>query len=489
MNTDTILILDFGGNQAYYTARRLRGERFYSEILPGDTDPAQLIAGEHIKGIVLAGGDSDDLIARPLPFDPALAGVPVLAFGGAARMLAGRIGAEHRGIQLQNNKDFVQFTPCTLFDGLDENDRFFDRVDGFSLPEGYAPIAGTPSGLMPAFGCAEKNIYALQFYVESNDPDGLRILENFAEGICGCARSWSVDVFAPQLIEQVRADLGTNRVLVPVSGGLDSTVTAALLQKAIGGKLSCLYIDTGLMRKGDQELVRKTFYDQLGISLIELEASDRFLKVLEDVHDPAEKRRIMHDEFSAVFAEQYVKAGDLDCMAEGRIYPDVLKGKPCLVTNMIDGCRRYEPLRMLFKEDVRALGRYLGVPEEIVTRPSFESCGLSVRCLGSVTPERVEMLRQADFIFREEVEKAGLSRRIAQYFAILTDLRTPGMSGDGYVCALRALGSSNAGKAPAYKLPYDLMEIVVQRITAEVPGITHVVYDITGRPIANVEWE
>ena len=488
MNDDLILILDYGGNQAYYTARRLRGERFYCEILPGDCDPALLVSRSP-RGVILAGGDSSELIASPLPFDPALPGVPVLAFGGAARMLAESIGAQHRGIQIENNKDFLQFNPCALFEGLDENDRFFDRVDGYALPEGYAAIASTPSGVEPGFGNAEKHIYALQFYVESNDPDGLRILENFAEGICKCSRSWSVEQFAPRLIEQVRSEIGSGRVLMPVSGGVDSTVTAALLHRAIGKNLSCLFVDTGLLRKGDVELVRKTFFNQMDISLIELDAQERFLKALTGIHDPAEKRRVMHEEFSAIFAEQYVKAGDLDCMAEGTIYPDVLHGLPCTVTNMIDGCRRFEPLKLLFKEDVRALGRYLGVPEEIVNRPSLESCGLSVRCLGEVTPERLQKLRQADYIFREEVEKAGLSRRIAQYFAILTDMRTPGLNGDGYVCVLRALGSSNAGKAPAYKLPYDLMEAVVQRITSEVPGITHVVYDITGRPIASVEWE
>lgn len=488
MNTDLILILDFGGSQAYYTARRLRGERFYCEILPGDTNPAELISRAP-KGIILAGGDSKALRCEALAFDPELPGVPVLAFGGAARMLAERIEAEHRGIQLEGNKDFLQFGACPLFEGLSENDRFFDRVDGYNLPAGYSEIATTPAGLVPGFGCMEKNIYALQFYVESNDPDGLRILENFAEGICGCARNWTVDVFAPLLIERVRAEIGSSSVMVPVSGGVDSAVAAALLQRAIGGRLSCLFVNTGLLRKGDPELVRKIFYDQMGMNLIEIDAQDRFLKALAGIHDPSEKRRVMHDEFSAVFAEQYIKAGDIDCMSEGVIYPDVLRGLPCDVSNLIDGCRRIEPLRMLFKEDVRALGRYLGLPEEIVTRPSFESSGLSVRCLGEVTLSRLNMLKEADAIFRDEVEKAGLSRRIAQYFAILTDLCTPGMHGEGYVCALRALGSSNAGKAPAYKLPYDLMEAVVQRITAEIPGITHVVYDITGRPIAAVEWE
>lgn len=488
MNTDLILILDFGGNQAYYTARRLRGEQFYCEILPGDIDPQQ-ISARAPRGLILAGGDSKALRAEELPFDPACFGVPVLAFGGSARRLAESIGAEHRGIQLESNKDFVQFSPCPLFEGLDENDRFFDRVDGYALPEGYTAIATTPSGLTPGFASVDKQIYGLQFYVESNDPDGLRILENFAEHVCACPRNWTVDAFAPKLIEEVRAEVGTSGVLIPVTGGVDSAVTAALLSKAIGGRLNCLFVNTGLLRKGEPEFVRRCFYEHMGLNLTEVDVSERFLKALTAIHDPAEKRRIMHDEFSAVFAEQYIKAGDIDCMAEGTIYPDVLYNAPCLVSNMIDGCRRIEPLKLLFKEDVRALGRYLGVPEELINRPSFESCGLSVRCLGEVTPSRLNMLREADSIFREEVEKAGLARKIAQYFAILTEMRTPSLCGDGYVCALRALGSSNAGKAPAYKLPYDLMEAVVQRITSEIPGITHVVYDITGRPIANVEWE
>lgn len=488
MNTDLILILDFGGSQAYYTARKLRGEQFYCEILPGTTSLEEITARAP-RGLMLIGGDARALRADPLPFAPEDAGVPVLAFGGAARMLAERIGAEHRGIQLEGNKDFVQFSACPLFDGLDENDRFFERVDGFSLPEDYAAIAATPAGLTPAFANVDKGIYALQFYVESNDPDGLRILENFAEHICNCPRNWTVDNFAPRLIEQARAEAGNARVLIPVSGGVDSAVAAMLLQRAIGGRLSCLFINTGLLRKGDPELVRRAFKDQMGMNLIEVDAQERFMKALAGVDSPLEKRRIMHEEFSAAFAEQYIKAGDIECMAEGVIYPDVLHRVPSMVTNMIDGCRRTEPLRLLFKEDVRALGRYLGVPEELITRPSFEICGLSVRCLGEVTPARLNLLREADAIFREEVEKASLSRKIAQYFAILTDMRTPGCAGEGYVCVLRALGSSNAGKAPAYKLPYDLMDAVVQRITSEVPGITRVVYDITGRPTAAVEWE
>ena len=488
MNTDLILILDFGGNPAYYTARRLRGEQYYCEVLPGDT-PLEAILNRAPKGVILAGGDSDTLAPAPLPFDPEALGVPVLAFGGAARMLAESVGAAHKGISLESNKDFVQFQECDLFAELSENDRFFDRVDGFELPEGYREIAVTPAGLVPAFACEEKHIYGLQFYVESNDPDGLKILENFAGAICGCPQSWTVENYAPALIDSARTSIGNAKVLIPVSVGVDSAVTAALLHRAIGQRLVCLFIDTGLLSKGDAEFIRKSYREQMGMNLIEVDAQERFLKALRGVHDANEKRRILHDEFSAVFAEQYIKAGDVECMAEGTIYPDVLRGTPQLISNMIDGCKKVEPLRLLFKEDARALGRWLGVPEELITRPSFESCGLSVRCLGEVTPERLSMLREADAIFRQEVERASLSRRIAQYFAILTDMRTPGRNGEGYVCVLRALGSSNAGKAPAFKLPYDLMEAVVQRITSEVPGITHVAYDITGRPTASVEWE
>lgn len=488
MNSDCILVLDFGGNQAYYTARRLRGEQYYCEILPGNASPEEILA-RNPRGLLLAGGDSGALRADPLPFDPEEMQLPVLAFGGAARMLAERVGARHLGMQLEKNKASVQFIPCDLFAGLCENDRFFDRIDGYELSEGYKAIAGTPEGLMPCFANTEKHIYALQFYVESNDPDGLNILENFAGAICGCSRSWSVENYAPMLIERMRSEIGEAKVLLPVSGGVDSAVTAALLQKAIGARLNCLLVDTGLLRKGDVERVRRSFVEQMKINLIEVSAQERFLKALRGVSQPKEKRSLLYREFSAVFAEQYIKAGDVECMAEGTIYPDVIHGKPALVTNMIEGCRRFEPLRMLFKEDVRDLGRYLGVPEELTGQPSFESCGLSVRCLGEVTPERLAMLRDADAIFRQEVEKAGLHRKVAQYFAVLTDMKTPGIHGEGYVCALRALGSSNAGKAPAFKLPYDLMEAVVQRITSEIPGITHVVYDITGRPTAAVEWE
>jgi len=488
MNTDLILVLDFGGNQAYYTARRLRGEQFYCEILPGDTDPEEIIARKPL-GIVIAGGENDDAQAQPLPFDPEMFHVPVLALGAAARMLAESCSAQYSGTQRKNGIDSVLFSICDLFEGLSENDRFLDRVDQYALPEGFSPIATTHSGLTPGFACLPKHIYGLQFYVESNDPDGLQILQNFAENICGAPRDWYVENFAPLLIEQLREKIGDGSVLIPVSGGVDTAVAAAVLHRAIGNRLTCLFVDTGLLRKGDAELVRKTFYDQMGMNLLFVEAQDRFVKALQGVSDPREKRRIMHDEFSAMFAEQYIKSGSYDHMAEGTIYPDIIRGEPRLVSNMIDGCTRIEPLRLLFKDDVRALGRYLEVPGELINRPSFECSGLSVRCLGEVTEEKLAMLREADAIFCEEVEKASLTRRIAQFFVILTDLKTPGINGNGYLCALRALGSSNAGKAPAFKLPYDLMEAVVQRITTEVPGITHVVYDITGRPIASVEWE
>ena len=488
MDKDAILILDFGGNQAYYTARRMRGEQFYCEILPGNTDPETIMAMSP-KGIVLVGGECAELHAPALPFEPDVFGVPVLALGGAARMLATSIKAEYTGIQMENNKDFVQFSVCDLFEELSENDRYFERVDGFTLPEGYISIASTQNGLMPCFANLEKHIYGLQFYVESNDPDGFKILENFAGGICGCTKNWTVENFAPVLIERIREEVGDSNVLISISGGVDSAVTAALLSRAIGNRLVCLFVDNGLLRKGDPEMVRRIFRDDMKLELVEVDARERFVNALRGVSDPEEKRDILYDEFSSVLAEQYVKVGSVEFMAEGTIYPDVLSGKPRLGHKMIEGCRAIEPIRQLFKEEVRALGRYLNLSEEIVTRPSFASPGLAIRCLGEVTQERLHVLREADLIFRQEIEKAGLSRKIAQFFVILTDLKTPGLRGDGYVCVLRAMGSSNAGNAPAYRLPYDLMDAVVRRITGEVPGVNHVVYDITARPIASVEWE
>ena len=488
MNKDLICILDFGGSQAYYTARRLRGEQFYCEVLSADT-PLEHILARNPRGVILAGGDTGEERAPALPFDPECFGIPLMALGGTARMLAENIGAVHQGTMLSGGKEFVQFNLCDLFSELSENDRFFDRIDGYQLPEEYLAIATTPSGLTPAFGSIEKNIYGLQFYVESNDPDGLKILENFAEYICKCPRNWNVENFASVLIEQTREEIGDANVMLPVSGGVDSAVTAALISRAVGARLTCIYIDSGLLRKGDPELVQKNLCEQMGLNLIVVDARERFMKALRGVHEPDEKRRLLYDEFSALYAEEYIKSGSAECMAEGTIYSDVLRGKPRLLYRMIDGCKRIEPLRLLFKEEVRMLGRFLGVPEELIKRPSFASTGLSARCMGEVTPERLEMLRNADFIFRQEVEKAGLDRKIAQYFAILTNMKTPGINGEGYVCALRALGSSSAGRASAYKLPYDLMEAVVTRITAEVPGINHVVYDITGRPTAAVEWE
>ena len=486
--SDIILILDFGGSQAYYTARRLRSERFYCEILPGDTDPEEIIARTP-RGVILAGGETADVErASALPFDPEALGVPVLAFGGTARMLAERIGAEYRGEALHKTKAFMQFLPCPLFEGLSEADRLFGRVDSYeSFPEGWTAIASTPDDVAPAFACLEKNLYGLQFYVESNDPEGFTILENFAERVCGSPRNWTVDEIAPRLIEEVRAETEGLHVLIPISGSVDPAVTAALLQKAIGNRLSCLFIDTGFLRKGEAELVTRCYRDEMGMNLIEVDARERFLKALDGISDAQQKRRVIREEFTAIFAEQYIKAG-VECMAEGTIYSDVLRNRPHLVGNMIEGCKRLEPLKHLFKENVRALGRVLGVPEELIERSAFESGGLAVRCLGEVTRERLDTLREADAIFHEEIERAGLSKRIAQHFAILTDLHTPGEN-DGCICALRALGTSNEGRAPAYKLPYDLMEAAVRRITGEVPGINRVVYDITGRPTASVEWE
>lgn len=487
MNRDLILILDFGGNQAYYTARKLRGEQFYCEILPANAT-AEEIAARSPRGILMAGGENTDTPPM-LSCHAEDMHVPILALGKSSQIIADDIGAESLGPQLSDSRESVQFTSCALFESLSESDRFFDCINGYNLPEGYIPIASTPSGLTAAFGQPVRNIYGLQFYVESNDPDGLMILQNFAERICGCKRSWTVDSIASQLIEDARTALENAKVLMPVSSSADTAVTAAILSRAIGNRLTCLYIDTGLHSMGDADRIRRTYADQMNLNLVVVNAEERFLKALRGVADPVQKRAILANEFSAAFIEEYIHTGDSDCVALGTIYSDILRKRPQALSGLIDGCRSYAPLRYLFKEDVRMVGHYLGVPDELLTRMTFSNAGLAVRCLGEVTAERLSILRHADAIYCEEIERAGYSRKIAQYFAVLTDITTPGQNGCGYVCALRALGTSNAGKAPAYKLPYDLMEAIVTRITSEIVQINHVVYDITGRPTAAVEWE
>lgn len=490
MGNDFILVLDFGGPQAQSTARKLRGQNFYCEVHSCSID-VETIRRKDPRGLLLVGGPGDQ------PFDEEILrlGIPVLAMGFSSRCMAKAVGAICEGALLTGRASQITFLPCPLFDGLGESDRYFERIDALKLPEGFEPIATTIEGLMPAFANIASNLYGLQFYAESNDPDGVRILANFAGDICGCTAFWSPEFYIEREVSYIRERIGDGKAIMAISGGVDSTVCAMLMRRAIGDRLKCVFVDTGLMRKGEVENVAHTFRDQLGLELVIADARERVLNALRGVTDPHEKRRLIHDSFIRTMQEEAAAYIGAEYLVEGTIYTDLLNGTPTEsnYAERLETLKRIEPIRMLFKDEVRYVGETLGVPRELLAQQPFPGSGLAIRCIGEVTAEKLFLLREADAIFRSEIIEAGLDRRLAQYFAILTDVQTIGMR-DGkpcteHACALRAIGSTDASGVTIAKLPYDLIERVVLRITSQVPGINRVLYDVTGKPSAMAEWE
>lgn len=491
MDNDFILVLDLGGSEAVTMARKLRNQNFYTEILSQSAD-IELLRRKSPRGILIVGGD-DPRQAEPFPRAALSLGIPVLAMGAAARMMAEAIGAVPEGIMLQNGASQISFQPCELFDQLSESDRYLTRIDGFALPEGFQPIATTIDGLIPAFGDFEHNLYGLQFYAESNDPDGAIILSNFAERICGCTPFWSVDNYIETEIKYVQEKIGENKALMAISGGIDSAACALLMHRAIGSQLKCVFVDNGLLRAGEVELVLNTFENELDMDIIFIPARDRFIDRLKGITDPVEKRQAVHNEFINVLSEVAREHNDIEYFIEGTIYSDLLTedGADEAYARKYESGKLVEPLRMLFKDEVRRLGEILGLPASLINRPPFPGPGLAVRCTGEVTREKLSMLRKADSIFREELKISGQDKRLSQYFVILSDTRTLGRRGGNcvyeYGCVLRAVMEQNSSFTVG-KLSHDLLERVAQRITGEVPGINRVMYDITGSSHAMIEW-
>lgn len=490
MENDFILILDFGGPQAQSMARKLRGQNYYCEVHACSID-IDTIRRKAPRGLLLAGGPGD------MPFDEDILrlGIPALAMGPCSRRMIKAFGGSCEGALLTDRASQITFLPCPLFDGLGESDRYFDRIDALKLPDCFEPIATTIEGLMPAFANPDAHLYGLQFYAESNDPDGVHILANFAGNICNCPAYWSPEVFIDREVDYIRDKIGDGKAIMALSGGVDSTVCAMLMRRAIGERLKCVFVDTGLLRKGEVETVAHTFRDQLGLDLVIADAREQVLKALAGVTDPREKRRVIHEEFIRTMQEEAAAYAGAEFLVEGTIYSDLLNGTPreSGYAQRLETLKRVEPIRMLFKDEVRFVGESLGVPKELLAQQPFPGSGLAIRCIGEVTAEKLFLLREADAIFRSEIVEAGLDRRLSQYFAILTDVQTIGMR-DGKPCtehavALRAVSTTDTSGVTIAKLPYDLIERVVQRITAQVPGVNRVLYDVTGRPSAMAEWE
>ena len=508
---DTVVVLDFGSQYSQLIARRIREAGVYSILLPWDTNWEE-IARLRPKGIILSGGPASvyDEGAPSLPSWVLREDVPVLGICYGMQLIANALDG---GVEPAARREYgpakIEVTqPSPLFRDLPASlDVWMSHGDHVTrLPTGYIGIARSSNA--PIAGMTDGRRYGIQFHPEVvHTPLGRDLLRNFLVDVCNCRTEWTAEHFIDSAIRQIRETVGDGRVLLGLSGGVDSSVAAALIHRAIGDRLTPVFVDNGLLRLGEADLVRDVFGRAFGMNLVFVDASDRFLDRLEGVADPEEKRRIVGDEFIRTFESQAALHGPFDFLAQGTLYPDVIEstapdtksamkikthhnvgGLPADLTFSL-----VEPLRYLFKDEVREVGRALGLPAEIVERQPFPGPGLAVRIIGEITRNDLDLLRRADAVVREEVDELGDGTRVWQYFAVLLPVRTVGVMGDyrtyGRVCAVRAVTSEDAMTADWARLPYDALARISNRIVNEVHGITRVVYDISSKPPATIEWE
>jgi GMP synthase (glutamine-hydrolysing) len=514
--TDRILILDFGSQVTQLIARRVREAGVYCEIMPFNVDP-QRIADFAPKGIIFSGGPAS-VIDAGTPRAPDIAfslGVPLLGICYGQQTLCAQLGgkvetSDHR----EFGRAFVEVTgDCALLDGVwprGEREQVWmshgDRVT--QLPPGFRVVGVSEGAPFAILADDERRYYGVMFHPEVvHTPQGGKLLASFARRIAGCRGDWTMAAFRDQEIARIRHQVGQGRVICGLSGGVDSTVAAVLIHEAIGEQLTCIFVDHGLLRQSEAEAVVDLFRDHYNIPLVHRDASELFLGRLTGVADPEQKRKTIGGLFIDVFEEESSKLGGADFLAQGTLYPDVIEsvsfsGGPSVTIKShhnVGGLparmrlRLVEPLRELFKDEVRALGRELGLPERMVRRHPFPGPGLAIRVPGEITPEKLAILRKADAIYLEEIERAGLYDAIWQAFAVLLPVKTVGVMGDGrtydHVCALRAVTSTDGMTADYYPFPHDFLGRVATRIINEVRGINRVVYDVTSKPPGTIEWE
>ncbi len=509
---DKILVLDFGGQYNQLIARRVRSERVYAEIKSYDAITAADIKAAGYKGVIFTGGPNSVSDENSPHFDAAVLSldIPILGICYGHQLMAYMAGGEI--VSAMSGSEYgrteVYAEKCALFEGVPEKSVFWMSHTDYvkRVPEGFRVTAHTDSCPCAAMADEERKLYGVQFHPEVTHSEfGQTVIRNFIFKVCGCKADWNVGDFAESSIEKYRRELKGKKVLLALSGGVDSSVAAVLLHKAIGDGLTCVFVDHGLLRKDEGDYVESLFKGRFGLNLIRVNARERFLEKLAGVTEPEKKRKIIGEEFIRVFEEQARKIGDIEVLAQGTIYPDVVesgKGKAATIKshhnvgglpeNMLFS-EIVEPLRLLFKDEVREIGLKLGLPENMVFRQPFPGPGLGVRVIGEITEEKLAILREADAIFRDEMAKGGCEKLSNQYFAVITDCRSVGVMGDfrtyGYTVALRAVTTDDFMTAAWTRLPYEVLEAASSRITNEVKNVTRVVYDITSKPPATVEWE
>ena len=513
MSHQTVIVLDFGGQYNQLIARRVRECQVYCEVKPYTTPLSELKAMNPI-GIIFTGGPNSVYLDSSPKVDPEIFtwGVPILGICYGCQLMAHLLGGQVTEAQDDSAREYGKTqtyydTTCKLFRGLPQQGiSWMSHGDYMAkVPEGFALTARSDACPNVAIADDTRGFYGVQYHPEVNHTEnGIAMIRNFLYEVCGAKGDWTMGDYCKTAIQQVREKVGSGKVLLALSGGVDSSVVAALLAEAVGKQLTCVFVDHGLMRKNEGDEVEAAF-DKWDINFVRVDAEQRFLGKLAGVSEPERKRKIIGEEFIRVFEEEAKKIGTVDFLAQGTIYPDVIEsgtGDAAVIKShhnvgglpdVIDFDEIVEPLRELFKDEVRAVGTKLGLPSELVWRQPFPGPGLAVRVLGEVTAEKLAVLREADAVFREEIAAAQLVKTPDQYFAVLTDMRSVGVKGDartyGFVVALRAVATDDFMTAEWARLPYELLERAGSRIANEVAGVGRVVYDITSKPPATVEWE